>query len=417
VNRTFEDKTPIFIPAQDNRFEQANAVRLRLSRLRTLRETDWFEAAAKAAFDRLTRLVQEVLKVPVALITLVEDDRQIFLSQQGLDEPWASQGGTPLSHSFCQYVLPSPEPLAVIDARVHPLLKDNLAIPDLQVIAYLGVPLTLSSGETLGALCAIDNQPHTWDASELRILREMAALTLGELELRLALQEKARLVREREATLQLVAHELTNPLTIQIGMAGLLEMLEPGQIFDEQHADLVSRLGDAGRRMHILLRCLVDAALLEREDLALNRQSFDITALLECIVWGLRTSPDGIRLKTVFPPEAVPLLGDEVRLEQAIRNLLSNAFKYTHSDVELRLIALENEICIQVEDWGPGMTPETLAHILERFVRGSQAAGHPTGLGLGLYVVDQVTRAHHGLLEVTSVVGQGTLFRMRLPRT
>jgi len=94
-------------------------------------------------FDRLTRLATSLFNTPVALVSIVEfeRDRQFFASEQGLSEPWASKRETPLTHSFCQHVKTSGAPLVVPDARQNSLVQDNLAVRDLGVVAYLGVPI------------------------------------------------------------------------------------------------------------------------------------------------------------------------------------------------------------------------------------------------------------------------------------
>jgi len=116
------------------------------------------------------------LRVPVALVSLVDAERQFFKSCTGiLPEPWNSQRQTPLSHSFCQHAVASGRPLVIEDARQHPLVKDNSAVDGLGVIAYAGVPLTLSSGQVLGSFCAIDSRPRQWTPDELEILTTLAA--------------------------------------------------------------------------------------------------------------------------------------------------------------------------------------------------------------------------------------------------
>ena len=90
------------------------------ARLRELRGTRLLDSPAEESFDRLTRLTSTVLNVPVALVSLVDDDRQFFKSCLGLPQPWARQRQTPLSHSFCQHVVESREPLVISDAREHP---------------------------------------------------------------------------------------------------------------------------------------------------------------------------------------------------------------------------------------------------------------------------------------------------------
>src|ERR671914_2989559 len=105
-------------------------------RLDALRTSGLLDTPSEEAFDRLTRLVTRLLDVPVALVTLVDGDRQFFKSCVGLPEPWAARRETPLSHSFCQYTVTTGEPLVIDDAREHPELRDNLGIPEIGIVAY-----------------------------------------------------------------------------------------------------------------------------------------------------------------------------------------------------------------------------------------------------------------------------------------
>src|SRR5919107_1444593 len=110
-------------------------------RLAALRRTGLLDTPPEEAFDRLTRLVCRLLGVPAALVSLVEADRQFFKSAVGLPQPWLLRRETSLLHSFCQHVVATGAPLVVQDADQHPVLSDNLAISDLGVVAYLGMPL------------------------------------------------------------------------------------------------------------------------------------------------------------------------------------------------------------------------------------------------------------------------------------
>src|SRR6476620_11594908 len=94
-------------------------------RLAALRRAGVMDTPPEEAFDRLTRLAAKALRVPVALVSLVDAQRQFFKSCAGsLPEPWRSQRQTPLSHSFCQHAVTSGKPLVISDAREHPLVKD-----------------------------------------------------------------------------------------------------------------------------------------------------------------------------------------------------------------------------------------------------------------------------------------------------
>src|SRR4051794_19293999 len=153
-------------------------------RLKTLHHLRLLDTPAERVFDRLTAFTARELGIPVVLISLVTEDRQFFKSQCGLPAPWADARETPLSHSFCQYVVAQEEALVVTDARQDPRLRSNLAVVDVGVVAYAGFPLRTPSGEVLGSFCAFDTEPRTWVPHELEFLRDMAATTMDLIELR-----------------------------------------------------------------------------------------------------------------------------------------------------------------------------------------------------------------------------------------
>ncbi|WP_170121254.1 GAF domain-containing SpoIIE family protein phosphatase [Geodermatophilus tzadiensis] len=144
---------------------------------------------ADADFDRLVALVRTLLDVPTALVTLVEPDEQVFPGAVGLPLPWQTLRRTPLSHSFCQYVRHSAQPLVVSDARQVEVLADNGAVGDLGVIAYCGVPLLGPDGEVVGAVCAIDGRPREWTDTDVAVLTQVAGLATSELRLRAATRD------------------------------------------------------------------------------------------------------------------------------------------------------------------------------------------------------------------------------------
>lgn len=161
------------------------------ARLAALKDIGLLDTGAEEDFDRYTRLATDLLGVPVSLVSLVDADRQFFKSHTGLPAEFADQPQTPLSHSLCQYAMSSQQPLVVSDAREHPLVADNLAVRDLGVIAYAGMPLVLSGGHAVGAFCAIDGTPREWSERDLRILRDLAAAVVAQLEVRKALADQS----------------------------------------------------------------------------------------------------------------------------------------------------------------------------------------------------------------------------------
>ena len=148
------------------------------TRLEAIKATGLVGVKEDPVLHRLTRLAAKTLGTSVALLSLVEEDRQFFASSWGLPEPWASERGTTLLHSFCQHVVISNQPLLVTDARQHPLVQRNLAIQDLDVIAYIGVPLVDSRDNTLGSMCVIEHEPRQWRPQDVEILHDFAAAVM-----------------------------------------------------------------------------------------------------------------------------------------------------------------------------------------------------------------------------------------------
>ena len=153
-------------------------------RLAALHDSGLLAIRDDPAFDRLTRLASRVLDAPIALVSLVDHDRQVFASCIGVPGDVAAAGGTPISQSFCQHAVAAREPLVVGDAREHPVLKTNGAIEELGIIAYAGIPLIDPEGHALGTLCVADDHPRSWTAQDVEVLTDLAASVLTEIKLR-----------------------------------------------------------------------------------------------------------------------------------------------------------------------------------------------------------------------------------------
>jgi PAS domain S-box-containing protein len=131
--------------------------------------------------DRLARLAARLLGAPVALVSVIGEDRVFLRSAIGMPEPWASHRSTPLAYSFCRHVVASGEPLVVEDARRHPLVRSNPAIRELSWISYAGVPLLAGDGVPAGALCVIDALPRLWSPRDVALLQDLAASVVTEM--------------------------------------------------------------------------------------------------------------------------------------------------------------------------------------------------------------------------------------------
>src|SRR5690242_5504513 len=123
------------------------------ARLAALERLDVLDRKPGAGFDRYTKLAAEMLDAPVALVSLVEPDRQRFIARTASEEPFASLEETPLSHSFCKHAVTAKAPLVIADAREDPRVSDNPAIGEFNVVAYAGAPIITRDEQALGTLC------------------------------------------------------------------------------------------------------------------------------------------------------------------------------------------------------------------------------------------------------------------------
>ena len=151
-------------------------------RLDALRRTGLLDNGSDPTLDRLTDMARKVVAAPVALITFIDADRQVFVSSPGLAEPWASRGETPLSHAVCTHAITHREPLVLNDVRRNEELGDSPAVTELEVIAYLGIPLITDGGHVLGALCAIDHEPREWSAEQVELVETLAQAVVAHID-------------------------------------------------------------------------------------------------------------------------------------------------------------------------------------------------------------------------------------------
>ena len=172
-------------------------------RLEALRGSSLLGSPAEASFDRLTRLATKLLHAPVALVSLVDEDRQFFKSCVGVSEEIAATRQSSLEESYCRLVVVADEPLVVRDARADPDFADHPGTATFDIGAYLGVPLRFE-GEVLGSLCVLDTRPRQWNEEDLALLRDLGDLVETQIMLRTAgaAAEQARQEAE-EATARL----------------------------------------------------------------------------------------------------------------------------------------------------------------------------------------------------------------------
>jgi signal transduction histidine kinase len=256
--------------------------------------------------------------------------------------------------------------------------------------------------------------------AHLALARELARRVAVGVENARLYYEVRQSVRTRDDFLSAVAHELKTPLTVISGTAQLLRRRMQG---DELMASTPSldRIMSAVSRMTAFIEELLELVRRQADPtLELHRAPTDLTELVRGVVSELTELSRG---QVVDVETDGDVIGewDAVRLERAITNVLGNAFKYNSASGRVLIrIGIEETpqgrvaLCA-VTDEGIGIPETDRARIFDRFARGANVAGQITGSGVGLTIVRQIVEQHGGTISVTSTVGRGSTFTIRLP--
>lgn len=394
------------------------------NRLAALQSTGLLDSLSEETFDRFTRLAARLLSCPVSLISLVDQNRQFFKSQIGLPEPWATKKETPLDYSFCQHVVTQGEPLVISDATENPLVQNNLAIPELGVRAYMGVPIRSDDGYILGAFCAINSREQLWKASDLAALEDLGQALASEIRLRertkamqKLLEEQAAHEAEQDKLVHLLVHDLRSPLSaIQAGLE-LLALELPKSAGNEHELLALSQSGS--EELQQLIDQILEVYRMRSGKLIVQSHPVKLNALLRSVFAQMMPAFEaGSQTFLVkYFPEEVEFMADRGLLRRVLFNLLSNANKYAGPGAQIRLhgTAAPDGITLEVSDTGPGIPNQFKDSVFEFFNRGdTKKRGVENSYGLGLAFCRLVAEAHNGTLELYSPPSGGCCFRFHL---
>ncbi len=380
-------------------------------------------------FDRLATLAARVLRVPVALVSFVEPERQVFRGRKVVFGPLEDVRETPLSHSICQHVAARREPLVIEDTRRHPLVCDNPVVAEKKVIAYAGVPLLDPEGRALGAFCAIDHEPRRWTEEDVALLQTLAAQVTSELTLRAAVRRmEADFARIREAeagraqSSRWRTHDLRTPL--QAMLLSLQAVRELGELNADQAECLDLAKGSAEALTALVDRMLDIGNLDHRGEEALHRTECRPAELIEAAIGQIASLARERRLAIRRAGNgARPLRADRDKLTRVLVNLLANAVKFTPVGGEVTIAAADETaadespaaVRFSVRDTGIGLAPEHHDRVFDEGYRVDGTGTTPGSTGLGLAFCRRVVEAHGGRIRVQSQPGEGSLFVFSVP--
>lgn len=296
----------------------------------------------------------------------------------------------------------------------QPLPDTGDARAPLRVGSSVVLPLDLQDGR--GAIVITTDRPApVFGDDEMNRLRQYASSISAGLD-RVTLTARVHaLEKVKSEFLNVASHELRGPMTVIKGYLTMLEAGSLGEMPPRAHAVLPLLISKSDE-VNWMLEEMVEASRLEEGRLALKKRRLDIVELAGAAVEGVRMLVSGHHLNVVQPHAAVEADVDPDRFQIVVRNLLTNAAKYSPSGTQIKVEIRREGLSgvVAVTDQGVGISPDDQAHLFTRFER-IESTQHIHGTGLGLWLSREIARMHDGDLTVESEVGQGSKFVFAVP--
>ncbi|MEL6429605.1 MAG: ATP-binding protein [Planctomycetota bacterium] len=380
-----------------------------VERLAALRRTGLLDTPSEHRFDEIVRLASEIAETPMALVSLVDEDRQWFKARFGL-----AAAETPREFAFCAHAILEPEQVfRVPDTLQDVRFADNPLVtgaPHLR--SYYGVPLRAPSGHPIGTLCVLDDRPHELSEQRVRALETLSRQVERIVALEDARDNALAANREKARFLAIASHEIRSPLHSVVGTLQLaLEDAQSSNVGSPLVDDLHTAL-DASRGLADLVQALLGASRSEAQECV--RETVEWAPFLEqtLVEWTRAAERKGIKLRTEVTAAPFGEI-DRTRLSQILHNLVGNGVRFTDEGAVVVRVepSGEGRVRVSVADSGPGIPEDDHARIFEPFER----SGTRGGTGLGLHVTRGLVAQLEGRIELESAPGHGSEFSFAIP--
>jgi PAS domain S-box-containing protein len=285
----------------------------------------------------------------------------------------------------------------------------------LGVHSYMVVPIRAYERLVAVMLLGLSRAGRRYDPMDLIVAKDLALRAALALENARLYETAQHALRAREEVLGVVSHDLRGPLSTLVTTAVLLS--ETGRERREETRKWLDVIRRAADQMNQLIGDLLDVSQIEAGRFAVELAPRSLQALLgqTCEQWGAQAGAGGLRLECDVEGDLPPVECDVRQLSRVLANLLGNALKFTPQGGVVRLYAAAEgpEVRISVTDTGPGLAPDQVERVFDRFWKAHEVDRR--GAGLGLAIARGIVEAHHGRIGVDSVEGQGSTFWFTLP--
>ncbi|WP_340677537.1 ATP-binding protein [Paraglaciecola sp.] len=387
------------------------------ARLKALLDYDILDTEAERVFDELTLLASEICETPIALISLVDPERQWFKAAVGLDAK-----ETPRDVAFCAHAIHQQELFEIEDALADPRFFDNpLVTGGPKVRFYAGVPLLTPDGLAIGTLCAIDHKPRKLNKFQAKTLNILGRNVISQMELR----RKIQLLREQDKNktefLSNMSHELRTPLNAIISFSGLLIKDDDNFADNDKLRQYLQHIEYSGKRLLGVINTILDINKIEAGMMSLDPSPCNIRELFSQLrgMLAIGAEEKHVSFQIQIEPEVPKILVlDEAKFGQIVINLISNAIKYTPSykSVLVTLNNTEQNLSLSVQDQGVGISHADKAKLFGTFQQVGNSK-NTQGSGLGLAITKSLVELMRGNIKVQSEPQFGSTFTVELPLT
>ncbi len=375
-------------------------------RLEALLRFEVLDSEDERAFDELTQLAGEICGSPISLISLIDGERQWFKSRIGLGVT-----ETPRELAFCAHAIHQDQLFEVPNALEDERFADNPLVtgaPDIRF--YAGAPLLTQDGLALGTLCVIDRQPRKLNDLQRRALQTLARQVVSQLELRLHARRLERIDETRGKVFATIAHDLRSPFN---GILGLTRILKDNanalsaSLIQKSAASLYENASNAYQLLDEMLQWYQQ----ETGGVPRAREASCLSELVNEALPLLRQLAEskGLALHVEVPAELC-VLADPAVLKTVVRNLVSNAIKYSPSGglVQLKAVAVGGQVRVSVSDQGTGVSTEKRSQLFEGTVESKVGTSGEEGTGFGLKLCADFLRAQQGRIWLDEEYTEGT---------
>lgn len=385
------------------------------TRLQALYDYDILDTEAEKVFDDLTLLASEICQTPIALISLIDPNRQWFKSKVGL-----SAEETHRDIAFCAHAIHERHVFEVKDTLKDERFYDNpLVTSDPNIRFYAGAQLLTPDGQAIGTLCAISDKPKSLTDKQRSALEILSREVISQLELRKKVKQLADANQRKSDYLSNISHELRTPLNAIVSFSQIMLSEFKHQQIPSKFAQYLKHLDNSGKRLMGLVNAVLDMSKIEEGKMEVSLRPVEIRPLFDSIVGMFKVTAEdkGILLDAQLDSDLPEhLLVDEAKLGQIIINLISNAIKFTPSgkQISLQLCYAKGQLIIVVRDEGVGISAPDQRLLFNKFQQvGKQK--NEEGTGLGLAITKGLVDLMEGDIKLSSQIDKGTLVKVSIP--